>query len=399
MGSMIDIDDLADNHEGRKDYRRANGSPLVSNPNDPSKTERYRRPSSYGKPLDDENALVEWKLWKAMQGVARSSALQAQVAACKDEDKITKKELRETALDRGAANEKADLGTGLHAMTARIEDPKDLFEIPDQYVQDLKAYGDELERLGLVSEYIEVHIVNDDFRAAGTADRIYRTTKPLVTPEGETLPPGTLVLGDIKTGTKLDFGLPAYCVQMAIYATGRFYDIHSESRIETPPINNRWMLLMHLPVGKGRCDAMWLDINVGLHGAFLTFEVLKWRNQWKSGSAPGFNGYQVPDPFDAEEAIIETFDAVEVDGDASTPSPEEYIAAINERIAQIGDHADARKMLTHTWPKGVPTPKRGLSEPEHILAVMDVLDEIEKRYSLPFVGMVVRGPDRIPGDL
>lgn len=400
MTISIDVSALDDEHEQRRDYRRANGSPLVSDPSDPSKSLRYRRPSSYGKPLDSEEALTEWRIWKAMEGVARSPALQAQVASCKDDDRAGKKALREGALDKGAANEKADLGTGLHAMTARVEDASDVdFDPPEQFAADLKAYTDELDRLGLVSEYVECHIVNDDFRAAGTADRVYRLTKPLLTPDGVSLPAGTLVLGDIKTGAKMDFGLPAYCVQMAIYATGQFYDIHTESRIATPAIDRQWMMLMHLPVGKSRCDALWLNINTGLHGAYLTFEVLEWRNRWKSGSTHGYNSYEIADPWDAEGAVIEAFDAVPVDA----TSPKAIVDWCQVRITAIGQHAAAKRQLMLTWPDGLPTPKRGITEPGDIIRLLDLLDAIEKVHSLPFVGgdprITRRNPDRIPGDL
>ena len=90
----IDVDELSDPNEDRKDYRRANGAPMVSDPENPDKTLRYSRPSGYGKNLDDENALVNWRIWKAMEGVAASKSLAAQVAATPDDDKVAKKELR-----------------------------------------------------------------------------------------------------------------------------------------------------------------------------------------------------------------------------------------------------------------------------------------------------------------
>jgi hypothetical protein len=379
MTISIDVDTLDDEHEQRHDFRRANGSPLVSDPNDPTKSLRYRRPSSYGKPLDDEEALVSWKIFKAMEGVARSPALQAKIIACKDDDKNEKKDLREKALDKGTANERADLGTGLHAMTCRAEDPTDTDFDPGTYREDLDAYLAELDRLGLVSVFKEVQMVNDDFRAAGTADRIYRTTRPLPLPDESIMPTGTLVLGDIKTGAKLDFGLPAYCVQMAIYATGQFYDVLHECRDDTPPIDQRWMLLMHLPVGKAKCEALWLDVNTGLHGAYLTFEVMEWRNRWKSGRAPGYDGYRAVDPvFDAEAAITEAFDA---DGTIDVAVMVEYC---RERIAAIGKHREAREHLLLSWPGDLPTPKQGIHTPEHVVYLLGLLDAVEARFDLPF---------------
>lgn len=233
--ASIDLEELSDEHEAQHDYRRANGAPLVTDPNDPTKTLRYRRPSGYAKILDDESALTEWRIFKAMIGVARSTALAAKVNVVKDEDKSGKRALRDEAMDKGTANEAADTGTALHAMTARMEDEHDTtFDPPEQYVEDLKAYIKLLDDLGLVSDMVEVPMVNDAYRAAGTADRIYRLTKPLMVPDGSVLPPGTLVLGDLKTGQKLTFSLPGYCVQMALYADGQLYDVVLERRLPTP---------------------------------------------------------------------------------------------------------------------------------------------------------------------
>ena len=75
----IDVEELDDKHEQRNDFRRANGAPLVKDAE--GKTQRYSRPSGYAKPLDDEHALWNWRLFKAMDGVARSKALQAQIIA------------------------------------------------------------------------------------------------------------------------------------------------------------------------------------------------------------------------------------------------------------------------------------------------------------------------------
>lgn len=380
--SSIDVNLLDDEHEQRNDYRRANGSPLVSDPHNPGKTLRYRRPSSYGKPLDDDSALTEWRIWKSMIGVARSKALAAKVNATKDEDKTEKRALRDEAMDKGAANEAADTGTALHAMTARWEDTKDTdFDPPEQYRPDLDAYWQMLQDYGLVSEYVEVHMVNDAYRAAGTADRIYRTTRELTTPDGLVWPVGTLFLGDLKTGAKLDFSLPGYCVQCAIYADGTFYDVHTEQRMPTPEINRQWCLLVHLPVGGGRCELLWISVEIGLRGALLAFDVKEWQNAWKAGR-------------DGHDAVVATKPTLSEDLTVGEPTWEELTGQaddalrdyIQERIRVCGEHDKARARLQQQWPSGVPTPKRGLSDPQHITQVLSLLDSIERDFSLPFTG-------------
>lgn len=371
--ASIDLEELSDEHEAQHDYRRANGAPLVTDPNDPTKTLRYRRPSGYAKILDDESALTEWRIFKAMIGVARSTALAAKVNVVKDEDKSGKRALRDEAMDKGTANEAADTGTALHAMTARMEDEHDTtFDPPEQYVEDLKAYIKLLDDLGLVSDMVEVPMVNDAYRAAGTADRIYRLTKPLMVPDGSVLPPGTLVLGDLKTGQKLTFSLPGYCVQMALYADGQLYDVVLERRLPTPPIDRRWTLLVHLPVGAGRCTAWWLSVELGLQGALLAFDVNEWRNAWKAGR----DGH---DCFPVEVAkVTEPIDEM-------PPVPlQEMVDWCQQRITVIRDNPHARSALLRKWPNKIPTPKQGLAKPDDIVQVLNLLDSIEAEFSISF---------------
>jgi hypothetical protein len=373
----VDLDDLDDAHEQRHDFRRANGAPLVSDPDNPTKSLRYSRPSGYVKCLDDEMALVEWRIWKAMTGVASSPALAAEVSSTKDEDRDAKKGLREKALDKGKANETADMGKALHAMTARAEDVNDIaFDPPEQYVPDLTAYIDALATFGLVSEMIEVPLVSDAFRAAGTADRIYRLTKPLIAPDGSIIDIGELIVGDLKTG-KMDFALPSWCAQMALYADGVLYDIIAERRLPTPPINHTWTIVVHLPVGAATCDLYWCNIELGLKGAMLAQQVREWRKLWKNGT---YDAPKIEVPKEPTELIIEELGA-EVIGEASLV---EMSMWCQQRINAIGQMPDAKKWLIMKWPDGLPTPKKGIENEGQLLRLMSLLDAVETQFSMPF---------------
>jgi len=373
----VDLEELEDSSEQRHDFRRANGAPLVSDPEDSTKTLRYSRPSSYAKCLDDEEALHTWRIWKAMEGVASSRALQMQVAATRDDERDQKKELREKALDRGQAGEKADQGTALHAMTARIEQDPD-WEPPALYEPDLTAYTSCLEHYGLVSEMIEVPIVNDIWRSAGTADRIYRLTRPLVLPTGEEMVPGTLAIGDLKTGKRLDFSLPGYSVQLAIYALGSLYDIDAERRLPTPDIDQRWTILVHLPVGSGHCELQWCSIEVGNYGAYLAQQVKEWRKKWKSGR-DFYDALPIPEPVEAVWST-EPFELT----DELVP---EMIDWCIDRIRTIGLHDRGRRTLTRSWPANLPPPRFMRSERvavEDVINLMNLLDKVEAEFSIPF---------------
>jgi len=373
----IDVEELDDEHEQRHDFRRANGAPLVKDSE--GKTQRYSRPSGYAKPLDDEHALTNWRIFKAMDGVARSKALQAQVIAVKDEDRTEKGRLRELALDRGEANERADLGTGLHAMTVRAEDDSDVDFDPGPHKEDLDAYIQCLQAYGLVSEMTEVPFVNDEYRAAGTADRVYRLMFDLTAPTGEIIPAGSLLLGDLKTGANLDFSVPAYCVQLALYATGTLYDVIDERRLPTPPINKDWSLLVHLPVGKARCELHWCSIEIGLYGAWLAYEVKKWQAAWKRGD---HDIHEVPKP-DVRERLAEA--GVESTVEMTTDIVPLMMEYCTERIRVIGGHDGARQMMLLQWPDGLPTPKKGGHTPGQVVQLLDLLDAVERKFSLPFI--------------
>ena len=375
----VDLEALDDENENKRDFRRANGAPLVSDPADPTKTLRYSRPSSYAKCLDDEMALTDWRIWKAMEGVARSKALQTQVVATRDEDKVEKRELREKALDKGSASERADQGTGLHAMTVRAEDLTDVtFDPPEDFLTDLNAYRGALGNYGLVSEMVEVHMVNDRFRAAGTADRIWRTTMPLTAPDGSHIEVGELILGDLKTGKKLDFSLPGYAVQVAIYATSVLYDVVSERRLATPPINQQWGLLAHMPVGAGVCEMRWVSVPLGLDGADLAHTVKNWRKLWKNGTYDAPLAELPKEP--TTEQLIEVFDA-----EAGPVVPLADMAAwCQERINAIGANASAKTKLIQRWPEGLPTPKKGITTDTELCTLLTLLDAIEAEFSIPF---------------
>ena len=378
--SSIDVETLDDEHEQRHDFRRANGAPLVSDPNDPTKTLRYSRPSSYAKCLDDEKALESWRLWRSMTGVARSKALAAEVNACKDDDRVQKEALRNKALDKGEANEKADMGTALHAMTARAEDVTDIdFDPPEQYVADLDAYRDTLATYGLVSEMAEIALVNDQFRAAGHADRIFRSTMPLIPPDGVRIEPGDLVLGDLKTGKKLDFGMPNYCVQVALYASSQLYDIATDRRLPTPPINQQWGMMIHLPVGTGRCEVLWVSLTDGLYGAWLAHEVKEWRRKWKNGE------YDCP-------AVGVPVDQPEPSSDPVDVSLEAMVEYAQRRITTIGDYDKAKAELIARWPSDLPTPRKGIKTAKELVRVLHILDTIETQYSIPFIHSDPRTP-------
>lgn len=372
----MDLEEI-NQDQSKPDFRRANGAPMYLDKD--GKNVRGSRPSGWGKTLDDENALVNWKIDTAAKGVAHDSSLQAEWVAVKDDDKQTKAKLREKAIQAGRGNEASDTGTALHAMSERWEDPEDNFEPPAKYRKSLKAYTAEMQRIGIVSERFEFTVVNTEYRAAGTCDRLYRLTRDLVAPNGTTIPAGTLMIGDLKTGKRLDFSLPGYHVQMAIYGLGEFYNVETDEFMPTPEINPDWGLLVHMPAegdDAGTCRILWCDLQVGNYGAWLVHEIKDWRRKWKNGT------YQAPQVEAGMnvEAVVDALDA-EILDDAGFVA--EMLPFIKSRMATIREHPEALKQLSFKWPEGCPAPK-GIETAEQVTAVLDLLDKIEAQYGFTF---------------
>jgi hypothetical protein len=381
-----------DDEPSPTDFRRANGAPMVRSLDD-KKWERYSRPSGWGDDLDEQSALIQWKLLRAVEGVACNPALAASIAAHVGEKEGSNDRVQK-AIELGRGEEAADLGTALHAMAHRLEtDPG--FKAPEPHASDLAAYLGAIDRAGLRSSHCEVHVCADSWRAAGTADRIYVTTRELALPDGSKVPPGTSFIGDLKTGKRLDYSLPGFNIQMAIYADGCFYDVERDVRTPFPDgFHVGWGILVHLPAGQASATLLWVDLDVGRVGARLVQGVREWRRR-KDFSFPfefppsdevavlssGVYDLEHPLPDPMECPVGE--DVVEPD-DAEDQWFNLMLPWAQERINQIGLLPDPRALLLRRWPAGVPTLRQGGVTPMQLASVLDLLDQIESAFSLPF---------------
>lgn len=386
MADAVSLDDLRD--PSARDFRRANGAPMVTRLDDPTKWDRYSRPSGWGEDLEDDSALVIWKIDRAMEGVACDPSIAAMVAA-NIGVKEGAKERRERAIQRGRGEEAADIGTALHAMTARVESG-DGFIAPEPYASDIARYLTCLDSAGLTSEYIECHLCNDEWRAAGTADRLYLAHRPLEPPGFDVIAPGQIILGDLKTGKKLDYSLPGFAIQLALYCDSVFYDVETNERSPLPEnLRTDVALLVHMPAGTATCELHWVDLQVGREGARIVRDVRRWRRR-----DDFIQPFRYP-PSD-EEAVLATPMEVVMLGSFVPYEPEipdeigceAWVEAMSawaqERINTIGLAAEPRTLLLRRWPEGVPTLRQGGITAAQLSAVLDLLDAIEGAFSLPF---------------
>ena len=364
-----------------KDFRRANGAPLVRKLDDPARWDRYSRPSAWGDDLDDESALTLWKIDRACDGVASSPALAAQIAAIHGR-KEGRTELREKAIQLGRGEEAADLGTALHALAHRFE-TEEGFPVPEPHASDIACYVGQLDAAGLESTHFECTICADQWRAAGTADRIYQATRELHLPDGSSLEPGQSVIGDLKTGKKLTYNVPGFCIQLAIYADGCFYDVDTDERSPLPDgMRLDWGLLVHLPAGQATCTFHWVDLEVGRLGARIVQQVRKWRKRDDFLAEFAF-------PVSDEVAVLSSpvydlehpLEPIEDDNEEWRQAMMPWAQA---RVNVIGAHVEARAMLLRRWPVDIPPIRQGALTASQLSRALDLLDSIESAYSLPF---------------
>jgi len=237
------------------------------------------------------------------------------------------------------------------------------------------------------------------------------------------------VLADLKTGGKFEYSMPAYAVQMALYAAGRFYDVVTDDFIETPDINQRWGLVVHMPANEpGRCEFLWVDLEVGRYGCYIVEQVKLWRRNWRAGEfefalaaplgpepttiglsdtvedepvaepiAPAANGdglnpvadgvIEVWGPAEPTEPAISGADddgGLEAD---STLELDAHVAWAKQRLLQVSQHEAATKRLMLLWPVGLPTPKQGIKTMEQVMEVHSLLAKVEADFELSFVPM------------
>ena len=195
------------------------GRPLII-PADDGKAIPYARASSYGDVLDDKTALSLWKQRQTALGLIERPDLQLAVSANR-ENKSALNQVCERALEHAGANNKAGIGTSLHALTETLDRGDDLGFVPQEYQADLDAYLEATNQFQMV--LIERFVVNDQWKIAGTPDRVVRYK-------------GENYIFDLKTGS-VDYAWPKIAVQLAVYADAVLYNPQDGSREAQPEVH------------------------------------------------------------------------------------------------------------------------------------------------------------------
>lgn len=388
--SGLGLDDL-DQNNGAPDYERgAGGEPMVTHP-ETGKRVRHARTSGASKPLEEESALTNWRIAKAMEGMANRPELVAHVKTITpyEDHKSQWTKAREDAIQAGRGAYRADMGTAWHAMSHRWEQEPE-YDPGSPYREALETFEQGRDDLGLVSAYIEVPIANFEFKMSGTCDRLFRTTKPLIAPDDTIIGVGDHVVGDIKTGKSLEFSLPGYTCQLAGYAGGVLYDVvNNRVADEQPEIRQDWGVIIHVDVEGNHVQWVWCDLTVGRYGLELAEQVKEWRRAWrrKDGySASAVDVLLAPDDAPAPEPVQTFRETAQQHVAATRPAPDDldaWRASLRDRIARIREHPEAKQWMLARWPADLVPPKK-ISSLDEAHRLDAFLGRVETEYQFPF---------------
>lgn len=238
------------------------------------KIRAWTRATTLAKSISDTYALSQWSQRMVLKGAAlrpdlTTMAFKLDVKAHKDRMNNLTEQAKQAAGDKVAAN----LGTALHAFTEDLDKGLPV-TVPDQHVRDVEAYRTALANAGLMvfPHLIERVTVVTEFETAGTFDRILQ------------LPDGSYVIGDLKTGADLSYGWQEIAIQLALYAHGvnnaGVYNIMGETWEKLPfRVREDIGVVMHLPIGEGKCTLYTVDLKQGWEAASLCGKVREWRKR------------------------------------------------------------------------------------------------------------------------
>ena len=268
--------------------RDGGGTPWVTNPDGAvvksgprkglPKLEKYGRPSSLGKDIENTYNLDRWNERQIVHGLASDNqevlAALEKLAGCLDphhpETRAVADAVVVAAKRAAKANLAAERGTHTHLLAELDDTDRD----PIAAMENGEALGIPIEAQRAMLEAwrllcrqhsleilaTEATVVHDEWRQAGTLDRIVRLGADLHFANGVTIPAGTVLLCDIKTGklrtsangATVDYW-HSYAVQCCVYRDAQPYrcgvDDGDDERGEWPfEMDLEWAVIAHIPV-------------------------------------------------------------------------------------------------------------------------------------------------------
>lgn len=330
---------------------------------DTGKPQLWSRVTTVVEALDDKQTLMDWRCRNTGIGVAKTPSLAAKFIGTDPADRKALKALVEAALDAAGANEKRELGTGLHSITERVDagllDPAD---VPEPWGAHVANYQRAL-RMGSLRphpDYIERVVLNLPYGCVGKIDRLY------VDHEDQ------LVVGDEKTGSYTAW--LKWSAQVALYATAtHMWNPTARTWEPMPKVRQDHALIVHLPSDADWCTIHPIDVALGLDNAMQAVEIRRTRAR---GKLPILKASTWQPPALVMQPAIPTMDADPHDV---------WRAWLVDRIETIKAFDAAARQLAAAWPAGVPTFKRAdRHHLDELAAIEAAVNQIERAHQLPF---------------
>ena len=354
------------------------------------KPEGYTRVTTVAGTLDDGGGLSSWKATMTVVGTMLRKGILAQweaLIATADGDpwyhsqatKTAAKRLVEEASAFGGANDRRDIGTSMHTITALADTGSDVKHLSPETQRDLDAYLAGMAEAGVTvcNGAVELTVVLDDHHVAGTFDRLCMVP-------GFDLP----LIADLKTGADLSYSWQSIAVQLAaysradaIYFQGAADDGSQDVRSPMPEVDQHVGLIMWLNAGTGLLELHLVDLDLGWPAFLLSMAVRQWRSE-RSIATP-LSEYVAPTrDDDLIDALAASVAAIDVDHAANLADVRQWLS---DRIKVCGAHEGARAALAATWPAGMPFLHRSDEHtPDDLVVIETVIASVERRFALPF---------------
>jgi hypothetical protein len=403
MTNGIPLDELS----GGADTTRRDqwGRYMVVPPNSP-KPVGYTRVTTVAKALDSGGGLAPWKATMTAAGIIMRRGLRSRWEALValygdpwysgDIGKRACKELVEECAAVGGANDRKEMGSSLHTLTALVDLGRAPTHLTEETERDVRAYleGRQAAGIAVVPGMIETTVVLDTYQVAGTFDR-------LVTVPGFDLP----LISDLKTGANLEYSWQSIAIQLAgysrandIYIQGPAKDGSQDQRRPMPKVDQHHGLIFWLPADKGELE-LWL---VDLDSGWEAFQHSMWARGWRNQKPQSKLGDPQPTlDNDLTKALQASLDEINKGTDETVDALAATLEAIRAedapasaadirdwlqgRINVIGHHENARGDLGRAWPKDMPTLRASDTHtPEQLGVIEQLLDSVERRWEIVF---------------
>lgn len=210
----------------------------------------YRRASTVAEVLPDQTGLSKWRARLQAEGLAKRPDL---TQAIHTADRKEMAAILEEAFLYAGGGVAAKNGETLHRLTELLDNGG---ETPQGLPDNIKAMIDAYQKAMADWEVLdsERFVVQDAIQTAGTYDLRLRHK-----------PSGMVVIGDKKTSQKMDHHVLKTPAQVAVYASGVWYDLDGD---RTPHGADRdWGVFVWLPwtdeARTAMCEVVPMDLRLG----------------------------------------------------------------------------------------------------------------------------------------